>query len=231
MPRVRSIDRSRIGAAWVSMPGVLVVLVALLLTTAMPAAGAPADRSTGPVFTLPPPFPPSVAGSSTVTRTDHGVSITFESSGLTPGHVVTLWLIVANDPQACEAGIPGLSRCGPGDHLEGRGELSVHHGTGRVVGDDGTVAIGAHLRHGDTSRALFEGEPGLIDPRGAEVILVLKTHGPRIPGAVADQFRTFAGGCADQTTPPGLTPNEALLGRPGDNDCAELQFSVHSPDQ
>jgi hypothetical protein len=109
--------------------------------------------------------------------------------------------------------------------------MSVHYGAGRVVGEDGTARYGAHLRVGDTSQALFAEEPGLLDARGAEVFAVLKTHGPKIPGLVADQLRTFAGSCADQATPPGLTPRPGMLGKPGDNDCAEIQFSVHSPGQ
>jgi hypothetical protein len=85
------------------------------------------------------------------------------------------------------------------------------------------------LRVGDTSRALFEGEPGLLDARRAEVISVLKTHGPATPGLVSEQLHTFAGGCADQATPPHLTTRPGMLGTPGDNECAEIQFTAHSP--
>jgi hypothetical protein len=100
------------------------------------------------------------------------------------------------------------------------------HAAGGIVDEDGTVEFGAHARVGDTSRALTG--PGLVDPRGAEVILVIKSHGPKIPHLVSDQMHTFAGGCADQSDAPPGTPPE-LLGEPGPNDCAELQVSVHSP--
>lgn len=211
---------------------VLVLIAGFLAAMAGPASSAPAGRSTSPVFTIPTPqAPPAVVGSSTLVRTDNGVSVHVETSALEPAHAVTLWIVVANDPDDCEQGFPGLSQCGPGDHLAGRGQISVHHGAGRIVAEDGTASYGAHLRVGDTARALFEEEPGLLDPRGAEVIAVLKTHGPKIPGLVSDQLRTFAGGCADQSTPPGLTPRPGMLGTPGDNDCAEIQFSVHSPGQ
>jgi hypothetical protein len=207
------------------------LLVSLLAVMAVPASSAPASHSTSPVFTIPPPFPPSVVGSSTLVRTDDGVSMRVETSALEPGNVVTLWVIVANDPDHCEEGFPGLSQCGPGDHLAGRGQMSVHYGAGRIVAEDGTASYGAHLRVGDTSQALFEEDPGLLDARGAEVFAVLKTHGPKIPGLVSDQLGTFAGGCADQSTPPGLTPRPGMLGRAGDNDCAEIQFSVHNPSE
>ena len=211
----------------------LAVPAALLLAATgiagTPAVAAPAEHSDSPVFTIPPPFPPSVVGSSSLVRTDNGVSLTVQTSGLEPGHAVTLWLIVANDPADCENGIPGVSRCGPADHVAGNGQMSVHHGAGHLADEDGTASYGAHLRVGDTSRALFAGEPGLLDARSAEVIAVLKTHGPATPGLVPDQLRTFAGGCADQSTPPHLTTRQGMLGRSGGNDCAEIQFTAHSP--
>jgi hypothetical protein len=210
---------------WLAVPMLLMTLLALM---AVPARGAPAAHSTSPVFTIPTPdAPPSIVGSSTLVRTGNGLAMRVETSQLAPHDVVTLWVIVANDPDDCEEGFPGLSQCGPGDHLAGRGQMSVHYGAGRIVAEDGTARYGAHLRVGDTSQTLFEEDPGLHDARGAEVFAVLKSHGPKVPGMVADQLRTFAGGCADQSTPPGLTPRPELLGRPGDNPCAEIQFSVH----
>lgn len=206
-------------------------LVALLMlaVTAVPATGQPADRSTSPVFTMPPPAPPSTVGSSTVVRTDNGLSVRLRTSGLEPGHAATLWLAVANAPEECQAGTP-LSQCGPADHEAGRGDISVHHAAGHIVGDDGTATYGAHLRVGDTSRALFEQDPGLLDPRGAEVLLIVKTHGPKIAGRVSEQLRTFNGGCEPVEVPPSLTPRPEVFGQPGPNDnCAEIQISVHGP--
>ncbi|MGH3518361.1 MAG: hypothetical protein ACRDQ7_13260 [Haloechinothrix sp.] len=207
-----------------------VVFLAALVPLALglmvaPAAAATAERSTSPVLTLPPPSP-SAVGSSTLVRTDNGISANLRTSGLEPGHAVTLWWVVFNDPDSCEAGLPGLSQCGPDDAHYGRGGVSPNHATGHVVDDDGTGGFGAHLRVGDTSRALAG--PGLVNPRGAEVILVLKSHGPKIDDLVSDQLRTFAGGCADQSDAPPGTPAE-LLGERGPNDCAEIQFSAHSP--
>lgn len=205
-----------------------VVASMMIAASALPAGvaqGESAGHSNSPVLTLPPPQP-SVIGSSTLVRTDSGLSATLETSGLEPGHVVTMWWVVFNDPDGCEAGFPGLSQCGPADAHAGRGGVSPMHAAGRVVGEDGTADYGAHARVGDTSRALAG--PGLVNPRGAEVILVVKTHGPRLPHLVSDQLRTFAGGCADQSDAPVGAPPE-LVGESGPNDCAEIQLSVHSP--
>jgi hypothetical protein len=195
------------------------------------AANASAEHTTRPVFRVADVFsgaPPSPVGTSTLVRTDNGVSATLDAAALTPGDIVTLWWVVFNDPDSCQAGIPGGSNCGPPDAQLGRGGASVLRATGRIVDQDGAASYGAHLRVGDTSGALAGA--GLLDARGAEVILILKTHGPKIPGLVSEQLHTFAGGCADQSDAPPGTPAH-LLGTPGPNDCAEIQVSFHSPSQ
>ena len=213
--------------AWLATTALLSLGVLGLIAT--PAAGAPAERTARPVFRIADLLgggPQAPVGSSTLVRTDRGMSVTLESTALTTGHVVTLWWVVFNDPEGCEAGIPAVSRCGPDDAHAGRGGVSPNHAAGRIVDEDGTARFGAHLRVGDTSHALAG--PGLVAPRGAEVILIVKSHGPKIPHLVSDQLHTFAGGCADQSDAPPGTPPE-LLGTPGPNDCAEIQLSVHSP--
>lgn len=203
-----------------------VLLLGVLGFAATPASGGPAEQTSAPVFRLADVLggaPPRPVGSSTLVRTDNGISVTLDTTGLPPGHAVTLWAVVFNDPAGCEAGTP-LSSCGHDDALAGRGGASPNHAAGRIVDEDGTAAFGAHLRVGDTSRALAG--PGLVNPRGAEVILVVKTHGPTNPHLLSDQLHTFAGGCADQGDAPPGTPPE-LLGRPGPNDCAEIQLSAH----
>lgn len=212
---------------------VAIVVLTALAVVATPAQGdGAASRSTRPVLTLPSPGnPPTVVGSSELVRTDHGVTLTLKTSGLVPDHAVTLWLIAANSPQDCQAGTPGRSQCGPEDHVNGRGDMSVQNVAGRIVGGNGTARYGAHLRVGDTTHVLFEGEPGLLDPRGAELILILKTHGPKIPGLADEMLSTFAAGCEAPPFPPSLDPVEEMIGTTLDadeaNDCAEIQVSVH----
>lgn len=207
--------------------GVLAVIVTTALAVLVtPAESAPSDHSTSPVFTIPPPGP-SMVGSSHLVRTDDGLSLRLETSDLEPDHAVTMWIVVANSPDQCESGLPGLSRCGPADHQARRGDISVHQAGGRIVDEGGTARYGAHLQVGDTSDALFEVDPGLIDARGAEVLVILKTHGPKIPELTSQMLSTFAAGCQEAPLPPELEPREELIGTLGQNECAEVQISVH----
>ena len=58
---------------------------------------------------------------------------------------------------------------------------------------------------------------GLTDPQGAEVHLVVRSHGERITGMVNDQINTFAGGCtAESSFGAAESPNE----------CEDQQFAV-----
>jgi hypothetical protein len=87
-----------------------------------------------------------------------------------------------------------------------------------VTGKDGTANISIHIRSGrppDGAFVLF-GKGGLNDNGvrpglrernglGAEVHLVIRTHGGILANAIAAQLNEFNGGCPDQP-PPGNLP-------------------------
>lgn len=218
MPRTWRTTRAAVGA---------LAAFGLAGATVTASADAEAEYSTVPVFVVADIMSgegvPTPVGSSTLIRTDSGVTATIAATGLPTGHVVTLWVVTFNEPEGCETGTP-ISRCGPVDAEAGLGGVSPGYGGGAIVGVAGTFTYATRLDVGDASQALVG--PGLVDPWGAEVALVLKTHGPEIPGF--DQLGTFAGGCADQSdAPPGVPPE--MLGEPGPNDCEELQATIHAP--
>jgi hypothetical protein len=197
-------------------------IVALAIVTTLAVGAGPvmagANHSTNPVFSL---ADFGVVGTSTLVRTDGSVSVTLDTTALSPGHVVTLWWAVFNNPVACTHGIPGVSRCGEPDlfNTDPDGpQGSLLYAAGRVIDDDGTAGYGAHLKVGDTTGVLSG--PGLLDARAAEVILVLRSHGPKIPDLLSEMLSTFGAGCKD--APPGT-------GTRGPNDCAEVQVSAHTP--
>jgi hypothetical protein len=144
---------------------------------------------------------------SRLVTTRSGASMDLHTSGLTPGDVVTVWWVVFNAPQNCTHR-EGPYRCGPGDLPpyggDGSAQPSVLYATGHVIGGSGASNFGAHLVVGDTSGALFG--PGLTNPLGADIHLVLHDHGPADPAIVAAEIHSF-GVCN-------------LV-------CTDVQFSVH----
>jgi hypothetical protein len=89
---------------------------------------------------------------------------------------------------------------------------SVVGATGIVVGDSGEGQFSALLGVADMPGAFWG--PSLLNPMGAEVHLVLRTHGQIDPASFDEQISTFMGGCAAEF------PNEP---------CADIQFAVHLP--
>ena len=156
--------------------------LAAIASLSLGASGAAASsaRTTEPVAWLFDPGTP--IGSSTLVRTDSGISAVFHSSGLPKGSAVTLWFIVFNNPAACNS-----SPCGLADllfNLDAQGDFLVADGT--VVGGAGTVTMAGHLAVGDARGSAFPeiGMPdrpiGLSNPRGAQVSLLLHSHGPAV---------------------------------------------------
>jgi hypothetical protein len=186
-----------------ALAGAVVVLVGLA-----PTAGA-AQRTTGQVHRM--ADGTVVAGShGTVVSNSSGVTLSVATSDLAPNEPHTVWWVVFNHPDQCSDPFAPGFECGPGD-LERPGvKASVLYATGSISGGNGHAGFGARLQVGDTSGALFG--PGLLNPRGAEIHLVLRTHGPTVPGMVNEQLRSFNGGCDEGQ------PNEGL--------CDDVQFAA-----
>lgn len=196
------------------------------------ALATPAARSNRPVFQTWDPTTP--VGTSTLVRTDAGISATFHSSGLPAGHAVTMWFVIFNRPDACST-----TPCGVADLLfneEAEGDFLF--GAGTVIGGSGSGDFGAHLRVGDTRGSAFTeiGMPdrpiGLTNPRTAQVGLLLHSHGPMVPGQVlASQLSSFTGGCEVFLGDLEL-PGSGIADGPEDvpravGECSTIQVSVH----
>ncbi len=183
----------------------LLAIGLLTLSAVRVAEANPADHTTSAVHLF--SDGSAVAGAwSTLVRNQAGVSMTIHTTGLTARDAVTVWWVVFNNPSACASGVPGIARCGEGDLFAAAVNASVLYATGHVIGGHGIGDYGAHLALGDASGALFG--PGLVDPLGADIHLVVRTHGPASPGVVDDQIHSF-----DVCN---------LI-------CTDLQFAVHEP--
>ncbi len=49
-----------------------------------------------------------VTGKSTLIRNKNGITMTYNTSGLTPGHTYTIWWLIWNNPENCA--VPGACR-------------------------------------------------------------------------------------------------------------------------
>jgi hypothetical protein len=209
-------------------------LAGLLIATLGAAAtlASPAARSTQPVVQI---WDGTPVGSSTLVRTDAGLSAAFHSTNVPAGQAVTLWFVVFNNPTACIAG------CGLDDILfnpDAGGDFLV--GGGHVVGGGGMTSFGGSLKVGDTSGSglaeigMPERSVGLTNPWGAQVGLLLHSHGPMVPGpTLASQLSSFTGGCTVFLGDLEL-PGSGLADGPEDvpdavGECSTLQASIHLP--
>lgn len=145
--------------------------------------------------------------SSKLVRTDNGVSISAHASGLAPGVYTTWWSIDKN---------------GDGVFPD---EMVLYAGGG-IVGPNGKGHFAAHLPVGEIPPADFVnvvvnagGNQIFDNPRTATVRFVIRYHGPKVPGLVAQQTHTFLGGCS----------NNAPIPTTGTFVCFDPQRVTHTP--
>ena len=167
---------------------------------------------------------------SKVIRTYAGVSVQVRTNGLTPGDAYTLWFIVFNFPENCAS-----TPCSGPDLENPEVVGDIMYIAGNVVGGSGRAAFAGHKSIGENRGSILPPllppgiqPPGLLDPMGAEIHLLVHTHGPMIPEYMPDMIHTFGGGCVDPGFPFfGLHFPE--WGAAGPNTCVTEQGTVHSP--
>lgn len=147
---------------------------------------------------------PMAGDTSTIHRRHDGIKLHIRTSGLDPASPYTVWAVVFNRPQYCQA-IP----CGAADlplspTHDARVEASlILAGGGLSAGDGSGTFVGRvpHSWRAAASREVGYG-PGLLSRR-AEVHAVLRGHGyPAAPDQVA-AITSLAGGCnADNSANP-----------------------------
>jgi hypothetical protein len=158
------------------------------------------------------PFGAELPGSTTLTRTDSGISMTVHAVGLTANNAYTVWFVIFNNPEQC-----ATTLCGVPDVFANRGTPSLRLAAGHVVGDSGIGDFGGQLSAGNTGGPACSSNPatlgicgpGLLDARTATIHLVVRSHGPAIPDLVNEQISSFTGACSV-------------------NGCANVQTAIHT---
>lgn len=156
--------------------------------TAVERADAPAEivQSTSIVTEF--PNGAVIPGASArLTRGESGVNAWLQTNSLTPGNAYTLWVVVFNDPSECI--VP--NECRLADVAENDPAVGVDLliGSGLVAGASGRATFTGRVNVGDAGMRGV----GLLDAFEPEIHLIVRTHGPKLPGAA--QLREFGGGC------------------------------------
>ena len=159
-----------------------------------------------------------LSGEVTLTRSSQGLWADIEVDGLIPGYAYSVWWAVFNNPKGCEAGCDAFDL----RNIQ-QAQGSLVNGGG-FVGGGTTVFHSTHLaRHDPEGMSVEAGDPkGVRNPYGAEVHLVIRSHGiaETDPAVLATQIGTFGqfcnlpipGGCLNVGASP-----FAPTGSPGSN--------------
>ena len=179
----------------IAFVGTAILLSMLGLTAGVASAAGNAAVTMSTVHAFP-DGPVVPGGTSTLIRNNAGVTATFLTPDLTAGEVYTVWWVIFNQPENCTGGVCDLGDVTPFPGNTAAG-VSLVYGGGQLIARSSRGDFGTHLAVGDASGAMFG--PGLTNPLGAVIHIILRTHGPALPEMLDDQLTTFAGGCEINT--------------------------------
>ena len=205
---------------------ILLSLTLLLVLGVAVVSAGPASTQTADAFTF--TDPPVDVGEASLLRNNNGVTTQITLDGAEPG-VYTMWWVVWNTPEGC--GTPWA--CNEPDLFNANAGLAIGYAGGTIVDSDGELHIAAHLNEGATLTRFaypeFQGiglqlnETTMVDSRHAEIHLVVRYHGEKVPGLVSTALHTFNGACVYD---PPIAGSEPAYGTPGPNSCVDVYFAV-----
>ena len=176
-----------------------------------------------------------ITGKSNLHRYENYIRANFKAENLYPG-AYTIWWVIWNNPDECDLGdfedvCEEADFPLPGSEFNNVG-VEVMYAGGLVVGKNGKGNFKGRLYAGDiTPESMntsfgFPSVGGLAvgNTFGAEVHIVLRTHGPAVPGLVNDQISSYAGGC---DTPFAILPFTTYPNEIGQ--CADIAAAVFLP--
>jgi hypothetical protein len=178
-----------------SLTGLAAAVLVVTLGVPLSANADPATFQVADIHTLPDGVGVT-GGAATLTRTADAVTATVSARGLDKKSAYTMWWVVWNDPGEC-ATFP----CTADDLFITRN--TVFYATGFVTGNDGSANVTVHLQSGTPSantQVLFPPPPaegGLEAGNGfgAEMHLIIRSHGKTLDGMVSTQIGSVGGGC------------------------------------
>ena len=134
-----------------------------------------------------PSVPPVVFGTSQLLRTHAGIAFKLDTTGLVAGTGYTLWMFI-DESAASLPGPAGLEAF----------EIRIQMG-GEFAASDGSAQFSSFLPAGALPAAnglnvLAIDDGSFDDPHGADVLLIVRWHGPRRPDLEYEQTHFINGG-------------------------------------
>src|SRR6266705_1613905 len=173
-------------------------------TSVRSAAATDATQQTVPVYYLgPDEF--SIVGTvpdayATLVRNKKSITANVHSSVSDAG-AYTLWWVIFNHPENCTdpADTYPCEYDFPDIVLNATGNVS----SGAALNLSANLSIGGPYSDEASCPGILGDCPGtgLTNPAGAVVQMVIRYHGPAIPGKIPQQLSTFLGGCPDGGAP------------------------------
>jgi len=184
-------------------------------------------------FAAPPP-----AGQTKLLRTRHGLGALFRTSGIPAGHVVTLWIMFFDNPEACTV----KYACNPEVDIGKPGvRFDFHYAGARIVRRARTIVFG-YLPVGELSTSGWAEmvEIGaappffvtpLTNPMGAQVTLAIHSHGPAQRGrTLYEQLTSYLGGCNLPFLGDDAGFAQSATDIPAnEGECSTIQLAFHNP--
>jgi hypothetical protein len=156
-------------------------------------------------------------GAVRLVRTRNDLSASVHVTDLNPNSAFTIWAAIFNRPGECTTNPAGPVHCSATDlaAVPNPARASAFNVGAFVTGADGTANVNIHISSGAPPEGIFVlfGQGGLNDNGvspglsagngfGAEVHVVIRSHGLIIPDAITAQLSQFNGGC-----PPNMCGN------------------------
>ena len=155
--------------------------------------------------------------SAKLTRSDDAVWLRINTTGL-PAGAYTVWWVIFNNPEACDG------PCDDPDLFNPAVMAGGFWATGAVVDANGVGHFRAHLEEGELpslpGQVELPGSSPLLDTKKAQILVLLRYHGPVVPAILTKQITTGFGGCI--AGPPGQPP-------PPDPDPAHRIYPCYEP--
>lgn len=144
-----------------------------------------------------------------LTRSADGLCVKATTRGLPEG-AYTVWWVIYNYPSQCNNPAPYTGAvCGVTDFANTAVRATAMWAEGKLVGPDGRADISACVNKGEITGEILDlgTKEGLLNPRGAEIQMIVHWHGPGHfdePALLGEQLTHFLGACQDVggVTPP-----------------------------